>query len=139
MDEGQKRFRVIQPAGGPSKTKQSFKDECDINTVLRKWRKTGITTNVQLGTPVYEDFSYAASYYESVNAVRRAEILFDSLPARVRARVHNDPGELIAFVENPDNAEELVELGLLDPVLPVPTPPITNGKELEVPETEKEE
>lgn len=43
--------------------------------------------------------------------------IFDSLPARVRQRVNNDPAELIDFVANPDNDDELRELGLKNPIL----------------------
>lgn len=134
LEEKPPRHRVIQDPGGPSKTKQSFADEADINTVLNKWRRSGITTDVNLGTPVYADFSSGLDYHAAVNAVMRTQQLFDTLPARVRDRVDNDPGKFIEFVEDPNNAQELVDLGLKNPVSPDPVAPevktpegITNG------------
>lgn len=107
------------------RTHQSFKDDCDINTIMGRWRTTGFIEHVKLGTPVYGDFSDESDYMEKLNALERAQALFDSLPARVRARVENDPGKLIAFVEDPANAEELVELGLREPVSREPVAPAT--------------
>lgn len=130
MNDDHVRTSVVQDSGGPSKTKQSFKDEADVNTVLSKWRKTGVITNARVGTPVYADYSNAQEYHAALNSLNEAQALFDSLPARVRKRVDNDPGAFIAFAENPDNADELRELGLKNPIEPEPVPipvAITNG------------
>ncbi len=112
------RRRVsINFEGAESRTKQSFKDECDINTILGKWRKTGFFSHVNLKTPVYADFTNAEDYLSAVNRLKNADAIFAALPARVRARVNNDPAQLIAFAEDPANAQELIDLGL------EPTPP----------------
>ena len=36
------------------------------------------------------------------------------LPAKIRQRFNNNPAELIAFLQNSDNIEEAVELGLME-------------------------
>lgn len=98
------------------RTIQSESNETDINKIMGKYRHTGIMEHVNLKTPVYADFSNATDYRAALHALNQADEIFDSLPARVRARVDNDPAKLIAFVEDPENADELVELGLLNPV-----------------------
>lgn len=96
----------------PSLTKQSFKDEVDANNILRKYTETGVLPSSNRGSPLYSDFSNVPSYQESLNTVMKAEEQFAGLPAIVRNRFHNDPGEFLAFATNPDNSKELVKLGL---------------------------
>ena len=48
--------RVTQPVGGPSRTKQAFKEECDVNNILRKYEKTGLITHVAAYKGRYEIF-----------------------------------------------------------------------------------
>lgn len=116
MDE--REGRVVTLCGGKSRTKQSFAEECDVNTIMGKFRTTGMVTHVTAKNPVYEDFSEPMQYLDALSAVAKAQEVFDAMPARVRARVNNDPAELISFVADPANADELVELGLKEPVVP---------------------
>lgn len=125
-DEGYIRFPVITHNGGESRTKQSFKEESDINKVLGKYRRSGFVEHVNLGTPIYEDFSNVGDFNQAQQAIARAESLFASLPARVRARVNNDPAQFIAYAEDPANAEELVELGLKNPISTEPVEATNN-------------
>lgn len=118
-----RRTQVLARSGDASRTHQSMKEECDINRILGRWRRQGFTNNIALGTPVYEDFSNAQDYLTAMNAVNKARELFEAMPSRVRARVENDPSQLIAFVEDPANAEELVELGLTEPIATEPVIP----------------
>ncbi len=101
-----------------SKTHQSFKEECDINTIMGRFRTTGFIQHQNVQTPVYGDFSNALEYMDAMNAIEHAKATFAALPARVRARCNNDPAEFIEFAEDPDNADELVELGLKNPITP---------------------
>lgn len=110
------RRPIRSDPGDDGKTKQSFKDECDINTIMGKFRHTGVINHTVLKKPVYGDFSSAEDYMSSLNAVKEAQQIFDSMPARVRARVDNDPAKFIAFAENPENEAELRELGLIEPL-----------------------
>lgn len=111
-----------------SRTRQSEAEACDINSIMGKYRTTGFTKKVTLNTPVYGDFSNALDYMEAKNALIAADEIFMSLPARVRSRVNNDPAQLIAFVEDPENHDELVSLGLVEPV------PLDSGSGEENPE-----
>lgn len=42
----------------PSMAQQHFKDECDVNNILRKYESTGLVTHVANGTPSYGDFFF---------------------------------------------------------------------------------
>lgn len=124
----QSKVRVQQHfPKGEGRTRQSFRDETDINLIVGKYRTTGFVDHVNLQEKVYGDFSSGEDYRESVERVQRANDLFASLPARLRARVDNDPSKLPAFIMDPKNTEELVELGLKNPVereIPEPEPAV---------------
>lgn len=118
------RTRLPYVSEGPSRTKQSFQDECNVNLILSRWRKAGIVTHLSSGTPDYGDFSGAEDYHSSINRVMAAQEAFDALPSAVRARMDNDPGKLLSFVDNPDNQAEAIELGIIADPNPPPKPAI---------------
>lgn len=104
--------RVKSETVGPSRTKQSFKDECDINVLMKKYQATGVLPP-GVGVARYADFSDVGDYLEAQITLLRAQDQFDSLPARVRDRFKNDPVAFLTFVANPANLGEARELGLL--------------------------
>lgn len=96
----------------PSRTKQSFRDECDINNILRQFNVTG---QLPVGSvqPQYGDFSGITDYQSALNAVMAAQDSFLELPAKVRAKFDNDPAVFLDFVSDEANKDELKALGLL--------------------------
>jgi len=109
------RERVQIVFNDESLTKQAFKEDSDINHIFKKWKKDGILNHVNRYQGRYEDVSDYQSYEDSLNTIARAEEAFGSLPALVRKRFDNDPGQFLEFVENPANFSEMVELGLAVP------------------------
>lgn len=99
----------------PSKTQQSFKDECNINNIMAKFRKSGEMAHLNTREPTYGDFSTGLDYQAAQNRVLAAQGDFDSLSAEIRARMHNNPAELLTFVADPENLEEARSLGLIAP------------------------
>lgn len=101
----------------PSLTKQSFRDECEINNIMRKWKKTGMLEHLARVAPQYGDFLSCTpdSYQEACNIVANAQQSFAALSSDIRARFENNPELFLAFVSNPNNAKELIELGLAVP------------------------
>ncbi len=97
----------------PSLTQQHFKDETDINNILRQFNITGLLPEAPL-SPRYGDFTGIVDYHSALNAVIAAQDDFDGLPAHLRARFENDPAQLIDFLDNPANFDEAVKLGLVD-------------------------
>ena len=97
---------------GASRTKQSFRDECDINNILRKFNVTG---QLPIGSvqPEYGDFSGVTDYQSALNAVMAAQDSFLQLPAKVRSKFNNDPALFVDFASDEANKDEMKALGLL--------------------------
>lgn len=110
--DGRRPFAIYDFS--PSMTKQSFAEECDINEILRR-AKNGqdISGSVIDRVARYGDFSNVPSYQEALNLVKNANGMFMSLDAHVRERFNNDPVKMIAFLQNADNYDEAVKLGLV--------------------------
>jgi len=107
-----------------SLAQQNFRDECDINNIMERFGVTGELPNSPL-PPQYGDFSGVLDYHSALNAVLAAQDAFNDLPAMVRSRFENDPNQLIRFLEDPNNRDEAVKLGLInkEPQSEVPEPP----------------
>jgi len=123
MTEQEKFFRFIRKPYGPtipvrlvndeeSMTHQSFKEECDINTIMAKYKRTGLITHVNEHQGQYGQFVDVQDYQTSMNQIIDAQNAFMELPAALRKRFNNDAGDFLAFVQDPKNADEMVDLGL---------------------------
>jgi len=87
--------------------------ECDINSIMKKYERTGILEHRNRFEGAYGDFtSSPESYHEAMNSVLLADEMFSTLPSKVRRRFHNDPAAFLEFTANPENAEEMVRMGL---------------------------
>lgn len=126
--------RVQKTFEGPSMTKQSFKDEVDINNILAKYQKTGLLDHVATYGGSYGDMPTHDDFHEAMNIVTNANSMFADLPATVRERFDNDPAKFLDFVSDPENREALVEDGLIpEPEGPVEVT-LAGSSELEPPE-----
>ncbi len=109
--------RVYREVGTVSRTKQSFRDECDINLIMARYVKSGVVDHVAKHRGSY-GFATSLTFHDSMNLVVRAQSMFDELPAEVRKRFGNSPGDFLDFVQDPANAEAMREMGLGEPVAP---------------------
>lgn len=130
--KGRERFRVaISFDPLENRTKQSFKDECDINKIMSKWRRTGVLEHMAAAPPVYGDFDNYMEYQDAQNRLISADAAFAALPSHIRKRMDNDPAKFLEFMADPENLEEAQELGLArkpsDPAKTVPTDPSPEG------------
>ena len=108
----------------PSLAQQQFKDECDINNILRQFNITGQLPDTPL-SPKYGDFTGISDYKTALDRVISADEEFMNLPATLRARFDNDAANLIEFLENDQNRAEAEKLGLVDPKEDISsTPPV---------------
>lgn len=107
-----------------SMTKQSFKEECDINNIIRQFSATGIVTHIneKAAQGDYVDLPDPLDYQESLNIVIAAQASFDGLPSSVRNRFGNDPTQFLAFLADPANQDEAIRLGLATDNRPAPGP-----------------
>lgn len=118
------KIKITFPKTG--KTKQSFKEECDINTIMNRYMSTGQIDHIRVDPPQYKDCADSLSFQDAMNFVIDAQNQFYNLPAQLRARFSNNPGDLLAFLDDPQNAQEAISLGLLpDPL--AHTPPVPFG------------
>jgi len=109
-----------------SMTQQNFKDECDINTIVRKFGVTGAMPVTPI-PPQFGDFTGVSSYQEALNLIMQAQDVFDSVPAHIRKEFDNDPQAFVEFTTNPNNRSTLVDWGL---VVDNPAPDLVPVSEL---------
>jgi len=107
----------------PSLAKQEFKEECDINVLMKRYQKTGLFPHpAHAGTPRYVSNIGMPDYQEAVAIVKKAEEEFAGLNSELRKRFDNDPAKFLSFVNDPANADELVKLKLREAPIPEPGP-----------------
>lgn len=101
---------VVHKDFGQSMTDQQYLDECDINSVIKRYLKTGTAPALRVG--VSGDFSSIGDFQSCLERINRAKAEFDALPSDLRSRFGNDPTSYVDFVLNPANRDECVRLGL---------------------------
>ena len=89
-----------------SLTKQSFKDECDINKILKRAQKAGTLSHLEQYQGVYGDFADFDFLEAQINLTKGREV-FDALPSELRSEFHNSPAEFFNYVNDPANADDL--------------------------------
>lgn len=124
------RTKVITVNEKPSKTQKHMQDQCDVNLIMKKYPK--VQQDRFLRSPLsnaggaYLDLINVGDYQESLNLVLHAQEAFQTLPAEIRKRFGNNPQELIQFLENPNNRDQAIELGLVIPPIQTNTTTTTN-------------
>lgn len=111
----QKHKRHTLEFGEPSLTKQSFRDECDINNIMSKYQKTGIIEHLNEHNGEYGDFISYQDYHTSLNQILEAQETFNSIPSSIREKFNNNPAEFLEFAQNPENHDQMVEFGMAYP------------------------
>lgn len=111
-----KHSPVFAPHSDVVMTKQSAKDECDINNILSQYKKTGILMHVTSARPTYEDLPSSVDYQDALNIMMDASAAFDGLPSKVRDHFQNDPYMFLQAINDPAQADKLREFGVLKPL-----------------------
>lgn len=111
--------RVQVQFEGKGRTKQSFKDECDINNIIARFLRTGVMDFTQKNEPRYSDVT-GIEFDQAMRVVAHARTMFEELPAKIRAEFENDPAAFLDFVQDPANREACEELGLMRRAEPPP-------------------
>lgn len=115
------RKRVGFDCSQPMITKQEFADECDINVIMARYQSTGVLPVIQAREGRFVD-APEDDYHSAMIKVAEANSMFAQLPARIRDRFENDPGQLIAFLQDDRNLQEARELGIVEPERVPPAP-----------------
>lgn len=90
---------------------QSERDDCDINTIVKRFGLTG-TLPFGVRQPTYGDFTGVFDYQSALAAISAADDSFYEMPADVRSRFDNDPAKFVDFCSDPANLDEMRKLGL---------------------------
>ncbi len=88
------------------RTKQSFKDETDIEKIMARADKTGTISHMAKYEGVYADFS-DFDFHQQNNMLARGREIFADLPAEIRKEFSQSPAEFFEFVNDPKNIEDL--------------------------------
>lgn len=103
------------------RTKSEFADECDINRIVARYKKTGILPDQSKAALArYLDVSEVPSYSQMHDLVVSAHDAFASLPAKVRREFDNDPIAFMEASQSPEGRELLKSLGLGPEKAPTP-------------------
>lgn len=121
---------AISFEGAENMTEQSHREEVKVQNILKKYHETGILTHVSNYGGNYMDLPSGMDLQTALNITIEANEAFDSLPSDIRNRFANNPGAFLDFVQNPDNFDEMKEMGLVnretlskrEPFDPTPTP-----------------
>lgn len=109
------RQRLVTISENPSKTEQSKASEANINTIMARAIKTGMVP-IRTVSPLYGDFSECVTYHETLDKINEAYDDFMKIPSQIRNRFQNDPHKFMEFLQNPNNLEEAIALGLVKKV-----------------------
>ena len=100
-----------------SKTNQKWKNKADIRYIVRKNKIARLN---QINPNLVEDrgqamavFDSSVTYHDMMNQCAAVNSAFQRLPADVQRRFSHDVRNLIDFVNDPQNKDECVKLGLL--------------------------
>lgn len=109
----------------PSLTRQEFAEECDINSLMKRYEGHAIggPGNMPAQEPLYFDFAEMPQdlmgYLEFMD---EAQANFMRLPAVVRKEFDNSAIEFVAFASDPGNIDAMREWGLAAPRKPAEPP-----------------
>lgn len=113
--------RVQFSSDKPSKTKQEFKQDCDMNVIINRFTKTGVLP-LQQRHAMYLNLVGAPNLQQSMHLMMAADAAFMTLPAKVRKEFDNNPMKFVEFATDEKNLDKLREWGLA-PQPKQPEPP----------------
>lgn len=108
-----------------SLTQQHFTRDADINVIAERFGLTGIPS-YPLDPTHFRDTTADPDLRTILDQSIEAREYFNALPHKLRQRFHYSMGELWQFINDPENADEAVRLGLLSRNEPSAEPPTTS-------------
>lgn len=110
---------------GPGSTRQSMRDEVDINKIVGRFMKTGQLSHLERRSKLFADVSDIGDYRECLERVQTVkDAFFKEVPAKIRERFGHNPALFLDFIADPRNAEEMVTMGLRKKPDEVPAKPV---------------
>jgi len=111
---------VRRDVGTNSKVQQQYKNQNNVNHIMKQHAR-GINPTGQLQDQ-YLDLTEMPDPIEALNASARLKGYFSHLPPKTRQRFSHDPKELALFLQDPQNQDEAIKLGLAPPRVPIKAP-----------------
>lgn len=106
--------KYFRPKWGPGRTKQAFKDTCDINKIIKRAQKEGALSHLQkYPEAIYGEFSQEFDLLTAHSHVAKANEIFGDLPSEVRREFGNDALKFVSWagsLEPGELAQQLPEL-----------------------------
>lgn len=110
---GRKVFRCQIQLPTETLVEQGGREDCDINRVMAKIYR-GEFQDKTMNRGMYGDFSNVTDYQTAKMQLLAAEATFSMLPAEIRKRFDNSPEKVLAFIDDPKNMDECIQMGLLE-------------------------
>lgn len=117
-----KNIRGAHPLpDGSSKVQQHHAEGSSTTAImqrhLRSPNRNMPPVSGALQSSIQPRFEYVSSlsYHDMLNVVSKTRQIFERLPSRTRSKFLNDPGQMLAFLEDPANRKEALKLGLVMP------------------------
>lgn len=93
------------------RTKQSFKDQCDINKMLKKAQQQGSMSHLmKYPELVYGEFDGEMDLLTAHGRIAKANEIFADLPSEIRSEFNGDPLAFVTFAADPANNARLAEI-----------------------------
>lgn len=106
-------IRYLSVPEGVSKTDQSDKDMVNINSIMSRYRKTGLLPQFKEKVAQYIDTTQIPSYMDAHEQISRANEMFMQLPSDVRKLMDNNPANLEKVLQDEKYHDLLVDYGIL--------------------------
>lgn len=115
------------------KCEKQFAKSANILNITKKYRAQGIDLSKlplsQISGSAFQDCTLRPKdYSDYCDSVNRVDQVFELLPSSVRDEFHNSPIEMLKFLDDPENRDRAVKLGLLKEIK-------SNTSEVSNPET----
>ncbi len=88
------------------RTKQCYKDECDIDKIMSRFNVTGTISHLAKYGGIYADFS-DFDFHKQNNMLTKGREIFDALPAELRREFGQSASNFFAYVNDPANLDKL--------------------------------
>jgi len=112
IDEILERIPVqVSFKGTKTRTKSEFADEANINNIVKRCMN-GAAMPTGSRTPLFGDFSEVADFTSAQTLIAQANAEFEQLPSDVREKFGNNVSDLMDFLDDDNNIDEAIALGL---------------------------
>lgn len=129
----------VDQSGESSRTQQQFKEEVDINNIMKRADRRQVIEHANRFQAVYGTHT-GDDLQDALQIVQDANERFDSLPNSLKDKFNGSIPAYLDFVHDPANRDEMIELGMfvVDPADELPTPvPTPVARNAEAPAEEK--